>query len=157
MMRWAPLLLLLAAPAAAQEAEDVNYWASISSGEALMRTGPGKTYPATWKYQRRDLPVKITQRYDNWRKITDPDGETGWMAVALLSERRTGMIRGDKTVPLYVTPDFEAPIRYRAEPGVVGQLDECNGTFCLMVMDDSRDGWVSQDVLWGVDPGETFE
>ena len=156
-MRWASLLLLLAVPAAAQDAEDVEYWASISSGEALMRTGPGKTYPATWKYQRRDLPVKITQRYDNWRKITDPDGETGWMAVALLSERRTGMVQGDEAVPLYVQPSVDAPVRYRAEPGVVGKLEECNGSFCLMVVGEAKDGWGPQDDVGGVDPGETFE
>ena len=50
------MLLVLAMPASAQDAK-VPYWASISSGEAMMRSGPGRTYPGTWLYKRRDLPA----------------------------------------------------------------------------------------------------
>ena len=69
------------------------YWASIASGEAMMRTGPGRNYPGVWLYKRRDLPVRVLQIYPNWRKIEDPDGEQGWMLVTLLSDRRTAIVK----------------------------------------------------------------
>ena len=84
------LLLGLATTASAQEKKP-PYWASIASGEAMLRTGPGRNYPGTWLYKRRDLPIRVIQIYPNWRKIEDPDGEQGWMLVTLLSDRRTGM------------------------------------------------------------------
>ena len=147
---------LLATTASAQDERATPYWASISSGQAMMRTGPGKTYPGTWLYQRRNLPVKVTQRYDNWRKIVDPDGAEGWMAVALLSDTRTGMVTSDIPAPLRVGASLDSPVRYRAEPGVVGELDQCNGKTCLMRVGD-REGWIAQDALWGVDAGERFD
>ena len=85
-------LLCAAIPAAAQDRKP-PYWASIASGEAMMRTGPGRNYPGIWLYKRRDLPVRVLQLYPNWRKIEDPDGEQGWMLVTLLSDRRTAIVR----------------------------------------------------------------
>ena len=55
-------LLIFAAPAFAQDRQP-PYWASIASGEAMMRTGPGRNYPGTWLYQRRDLPVRVVKTY----------------------------------------------------------------------------------------------
>jgi len=54
------LVLTVAAPAAAQEKKP-PYWASIASGEAMMRTGPGRNYPGTWLYKRRDLPIRVVK------------------------------------------------------------------------------------------------
>ena len=85
-------LLSLAAPASAQERQP-PYWASIASGEAMMRTGPGRNYPGIWLYKRRDLPIRVVKTYPNWRMIEDPDGTRGWMLVSLLSDRRTAIVR----------------------------------------------------------------
>ena len=79
----ASLLLALAVPAAAQD-KTPPYWASIASGEAMMRTGPAKNYPGIWLYKRRDLPVRVVKTYPNWRMIEDPDG----LAIELVEERR---------------------------------------------------------------------
>jgi SH3-like domain-containing protein len=53
-------IILASAPVAAQEKQP-PYWASIASGEAMTRTGPGKTYPGVWLYKRRDLPVRVVK------------------------------------------------------------------------------------------------
>lgn len=147
--------MALAMPAAAQDRE-TPYWASISSGKAMMRTGPGRTYPGIWVYQRRDLPIRVTQRYDNWRKIEGPEGAEGWMAVSLLADRRTGMVTGDEPADIHLEADRSSPVSYRAEPGVVGRLSECNGSMCRIDI-AGKAGWISQSVLWGVDGGETFD
>ena len=146
---------LLAIPASAQEERDVPYWASISSGEAMTRSGPGRTYPGQWLYKRRDLPVRIVQRYDNWRKIEDPDGTQGWMAVALLTERRTGMVTKGDPAEIRVAASPSSAVRYRAEAGVVGRLEACDGTTCRIVIGE-REGYIAQNRLWGVDRGEAF-
>ena len=54
--------LLLRRPARAQEKQP-PYWASIASGQAMTRTGPGRNYPGVWLYQRRDLPVRVVKKY----------------------------------------------------------------------------------------------
>ena len=84
------LIVAAAAPALAQDKQP-PYWASIASGQAMTRTGPGKNYPGVWLYRRRDLPIRVVKKYENWRLIQDPDGAQGWMLVTLLSDRRTGI------------------------------------------------------------------
>lgn len=151
--------LMAAGTAGAQQA--TPYWASIASGKANMRTGPGKTYPTTWIYQRKDLPVRVHQRYDNWRRIEGPGGAEGWMAVALLSERRTGMVTGEKFADLHEQADNDSRVLYQVEPGAVGRIAECTGEWCRISFAVGRKqrgvGWIVQGDLWGVDEGEVIE
>lgn len=144
-----------ATAAGAQERKKTPYWASISAGEAMMRTGPGKNYPAIWLYKRADLPVKVLEVYPSWRKIQDPDGTTGWMLVNLLSDTRTAIVRGNAPAPLHEEPRAESKIRYRAEPGVVGRLSECTVDWCRFEV-GKRGGYIRTGNIWGVDPGESF-
>ncbi len=146
---------IAAIPAAQAQDRKTPYWASISAGQAMMRTGPGKNYPATWLYQRADLPVKVVEVYPSWRKIQDPGGTTGWMLVNLLSDTRTAIVRGESPAPLHEAPRAESKIRYRAEPGVVGRLSECTVDWCRFDV-GKRGGFIRTGNIWGVDPGESF-
>lgn len=149
------LLLTFAATASAQDRKP-PYWASIASGEAMMRTGPGRNYPGIWLYKRRDLPIRVIQVYPNWRKIEDPDGEQGWMLVTLLSDRRTGIVKPGEPRNIHARPEANSPVRYRAEHGVVGRLHKCDGSWCQIQI-DTRKGWIAQGDIWGVTDGETFD
>jgi SH3-like domain-containing protein len=159
MRPWGALIALIvaasAAPAVAQE-KATPYWASIASGEAMMRTGPARTYPGIWLYQRRDLPVRVLKRYESWRLIQDPDGAKGWMLSTLLSDRRTAIITGDEPRPIYSSADPKSPVRYRAEPGVVGRISECAGGWCRIRIGD-REGHVRTSDMWGVEPNERVD
>lgn len=146
---------LAAIPAAQAQEKKTPYWASISAGEAMMRTGPGRNYPATWLYKRADLPVKVVEIYPQWRKIQDPGGTTGWMLVNLLSDTRTAIVRGTEPAPLHEAPRAESKIRYRAEPGVVGRLSECTVDWCRFDV-GKRGGFIRTGNIWGTDPGESF-
>ena len=147
--------LLSLAPAAAQAPRPVPYWASIASGRAMMRTGPGQNYPGTWLYVRPDLPIRVIEVYHDWRKVTDPDGATGWMLVRLLSDQRTAIVRRGEPRPLHEAPDEGSPVRYRAAPGVVGRVSRCAGGWCRFDVRD-RSGYIRVDQIWGVDPDETI-
>jgi SH3-like domain-containing protein len=145
----------LAPAVQAQPERKTPYWASIAATEALMRTGPAKTYPGKWLYRRADLPIKVLEVYPSWRKVQDPDGETGWMLVNLLSDTRTGIVRGDGPRPLHEAANAGSPVRYLAQPGVVGRLTTCAGDWCEFEVGDRR-GHIMKAHVWGVDPGENF-
>jgi SH3-like domain-containing protein len=149
------LVLLAAGARAADTEKKPPYWASISAGKALMRTGPGRNYPATWLYLRADLPVKVVETYPNWRKVQDPDGATGWMLQRLLSDTRTGLVTGSEAQPMRESADEHAPITYRAQPGVVGRLSRCGGGWCLLDVKGRR-GYIRVEHLWGLDPSGTL-
>ena len=142
--------------AIAQVERKPPYWASIAAGKALMRSGPGRTYPGVWLYVRPDLPIRVIETYPNWRKIEDPDGDKGWMLQRLLSDTRTGLVKPGEPRPIYDKPDPHSVLRYRAEAGVVGRISRCDGSWCRFDVHGHR-GYIAQDQIWGVDPGEHID
>jgi SH3-like domain-containing protein len=141
-------------PHAAVEAQQrkTPYYASISAGQARMRTGPGRNYPVNWMYQRSGLPVKVVDIYKEWRKIEDPGGTQGWMQANLLTENRTGIVV-DQIVVLRDAPRGSGRMQYRAQPGVIGRISQCAAGWCWFDV-RGRSGFVEAIHLWGVDPGE---
>ena len=144
------LATILSVPAHANQKPP--FWASISASEARLRTGPGRQFPASWLYQRAQLPVKVIGTYPNWRKIEDPDGTQGWMQANLISFDRTALVIGDVR-PLRDKPSSTGKIIFRAEPGVVGSLSDCNRGWCRLDV-KGRMGYIEQVHLWGVAPLE---
>ena len=148
-------LLSLAAQAAAQDKQP-PYWASIASGEAMMRTGPGKNYPGTWLYKRRDLPVRVVKTYPNWRLIEDPDGTRGWMLVTLLSDRRTAIVRPGGPRQIHERADQSSRVAYLAEPGVVARIEKCSNAWCRIAI-GKREGNIQVSDIWGVSENEVVD
>jgi SH3-like domain-containing protein len=153
---FALLMLVVAAPASAQEKQP-PYWASIASGQAMTRTGPGKNYPGVWLYQRRDLPVRVVKKYEHWRLIQDPDGAQGWMLVTVLSDRRTAIVRPGDPRPVRAGPSEDSRVRYRVEHGVVGRIDHCRGDGWCRIEIGKKEGYIRTSELWGVGADEVVD
>jgi SH3-like domain-containing protein len=151
----AAIAVSLAVPAAAQDKQP-PYWASIASGQAMTRAGPGKNYPGIWLYQRRDLPIRVVKKYENWRMIEDPDGTRGWMLVSLLSDRRTAIVKTGDPRPIHATADGASRIRYTAENGVVGRIEKCRNGWCHFAI-GKREGYIRTSDIWGVSDGEVVD
>jgi len=151
----AAIALSLAVPAAAQDKQP-PYWASIASGQAMTRAGPGKNYPGVWLYQRRDLPIRVVKKYENWRMIEDPDGTRGWMLVSLLSDRRTAIVKTGDPRPIHATADGASRIHYTAENGVVGRIEKCRNGWCHIAI-GKREGYIRTSDIWGVSDGEVVD
>lgn len=130
------------------------YFASIAAGKARMRVGPGRNYPASWLYQRADLPIKVIAIFKEWRKIEDPDGTQGWMQANLLSDTRTAIVVGT-AADMLDSPRFGGKVLWRAAPGVVGRISKCSRGWCWYDV-RGRTGYIEMTRIWGVDPGETL-
>ncbi len=162
-------VVLLCAPRPAHAISDLTVgtvsglplprFVSLKSDRVNVRGGPNKDQAVNWLYTRAGLPVEITAEFENWRRIRDSEGSEGWVYHSLLSGRRTGVVTAkakDDLVPLYDKPDAHAALAARLQPGVLGSVKRCNGTWCRLV-GDGFDGWIEQDHLWGVYPGEKVE
>jgi SH3-like domain-containing protein len=156
----AVLGLLLAIPALAQQRRTTGAtglplprFASIASKEANVRTGPGLEYPIRWVYTRPQLPVQILDEYYEWRLIEDPAGDQGWAHASLLSLGRTMIVRGPAIQPVHRSADAESRVIMRAEPGVLGELLNCDHHWCRVEIDNRR-GWMERNAIWGVLPTE---
>lgn len=139
----------------------VPRFVSLKSDKVNVRGGPTKDNDVTWVYTRAGLPVEITAEYENWRRIRDWEGAEGWVYHSLLSGRRTGMVAasarsGEQPVPIHASADGQSAVTARLQPGVLGTVKHCTGTWCR-VTGNGFDGWVAQDRLWGVYPNEKID
>lgn len=149
------VLIAGSAGAASTQQRKTPYWASLSVGQARMRTGPGRNYPVNWFYQRQGLPVQVIEVYPGWRKVRDPDGTTGWMIGNLVSDQRTAMVK-DGIANLREAPNDGAKVAWRAESGVIGRVGHCANGWCKLDV-QGRAGFVEEAKLWGVDPDENLD
>jgi SH3-like domain-containing protein len=132
---------------------------SLKSDNVNVRRGPGQEYDVAYTYVRADLPVEITQEFDNWRKIRDSDGVEGWVFHSLLAGKRTALVAPwDKAgpFPAYQTADAKTAIVAYLEPKVIADVEACTGKWCEISV-KGYDGWIEQDKLWGVYPEEVFK
>ncbi len=168
----------LAGPALAQENGvgpvtklPLPRYASLKTDRVNLREGPSKDHRTLWVFQREGLPVEIVAEFETWRRIRDSEGTEGWVLHSLLSGRRTAVVippsgeRADAakaTVPLTARADEQSAEQARLQPGVIGSVKGCTGSWCRLVvpLPDKRgdvDGYIRQNRLWGVYPDERVE
>ena len=128
---------------------------SLKTGEGNARRGPGLTHRIDWVFTRAGMPLRITAEYEHWRRIEDAEGEGGWVHYSLLSGVRTVMVEQDMA-EFRAQPDLRADVLFQAEMGVIGKVVECHNGWCRISIEGDK-GWVPDDALWGVDPGEDIE
>jgi SH3-like domain-containing protein len=169
-------VITCAPPAAAQTTGSINKgpsglplprFVSLKATKVNMRIGPGEDYSVAYRYVKSGLPLEVIQEYDNWRRVRDADGTTGWIHGSLLSGNRTAIaspwrqaVDSKDTVILYNTPAAQAGVVAYLEPGVVGEIDSCDGAWCeFEVKYDERTlrGYVNQAELWGAYPDEVIK
>ena len=134
---------------------------SLKSERVNVRSGPTKDNDVNWVYTRVGLPVEIIAEYDNWRRIRDWEGAEGWVLHSLLSGKRTALISApaksvDDFVPLHAAGEKQSAITARLQAGVLATVKRCGNNWCR-ITGQGFDGWIEQERLWGVYPGETVD
>jgi SH3-like domain-containing protein len=123
-------------------------FASLKSDEVNVRTGPGTRYPVDWVYRRKAMPVEIVAEFENWRKIRDWQGASGWVYQGLLSGKRSFIVPASM-VSLHRTPSRSAEVVAKLEPEVTGMIESCSGDWCRVKV-SGVSGWLERGDLWGV-------
>ena len=138
-------------------------YVSLKSNPVNVRRGPARDHEIAFVYHKAGLPVEVFGEYDNWRRIRDADGDEGWVFHALLSGRRTALV-----APWLASDESAEPLELRAsaaedartvarlEPGVLSNVEACDGRWCH-ISGDGFDGWMPQEELFGVYPGEIVD
>ena len=140
--------LLAAVAARGDELLPLPRWASLANGKVYLRQGPTYQNRVLWVYHRKGLPVEITGQYDVWRKVLMPDGERGWMHVAMLSSDRTVVVTGKANAPIREEVAATSPVIALAEPGVVAKLGRCEAQACEIRV-AGTEGWIDRTRIWG--------
>jgi SH3-like domain-containing protein len=134
-------------------------FASLKTDRVNLREGPSKDHATKWVYERAGLPVEITAEFEIWRKVRDSEGVEGWVLHSLLSGRRTALVTPNKkgeNSKLYARASASADLAATLQSGVIVNIRNCDGAWCL-VDGDGFKGYIEQEKLWGVYPGEKIQ
>ncbi|WP_428031601.1 SH3 domain-containing protein [Ancylobacter sp.] len=137
----------------------VPRFVSLKADKVNVRSGPTRDHGVAWVFTRAGLPVEITAEFETWRRIRDADGAEGWVYHSMLSGRRTALVnpwKAGEEIPLYASPSKDSAVRARLEAGVLGKIEHCDGKWCRF-FENGFDGFIEQERLWGVYPGEKLE
>ncbi len=137
----------------------VPRFVSVKADRVAVRDGPDKNHDVSWIYTRVGWPVEITAEFEDWRRIRDSDGTEGWVYHSLLSGKRMAAVQlKTKTdlAPLYDKADATSAVTARPQAGVRGTVKYCTGTWC-QIRGNGFEGWIQQNELWGVYPGEKID
>ena len=137
----------------------VPRFVSLKREKVNVRRGPSQEHRISWIFTSKGYPVEIIAESDNWCRVRDAEGDEGWIFHGLLSGGRTAVVSpwGEATqVPLLSAPTPSASTVASLSSGVLGSVNACNGNWCEMAV-PGYSGWVKQDRLWGVYPGEQFQ
>jgi SH3-like domain-containing protein len=127
-------------------------YVSLKAPEGNVRRGPSLSHRIDWVFQRRAMPLQVTDEFGHWRRVQDQEGAGGWMHYSLISGVRTVIVRED-LVAMHMKPDASTPVNARAEAGVIARLGACTIDWCRITASGHR-GWVKKTALWGVQPDE---
>jgi len=130
----------------------VPRFVALRASEVNLRTGPGQRYPIEWVYRRAGLPVEVIDEFETWRRVRDWEGSIGWVHQNLLTGDRSALVAGKQRL-LRRAPEDGAPGLALLEAGVVARLERCAEGWCKLEV-KGFEGWLREDEIYGVEPGE---
>ncbi len=122
-------------------------YASIKKEKAYSRHNASFDADIEWIYQKKNLPILITNEHGNWREIIDIYGDDTWMHISNISKKKTFINEEDQNLLKY--KDNTNVVNAFVKKGVVGKIINCDKIFCKVKV-KSYKGWLEKKYLWGV-------
>ena len=119
---------------------------SLKYSKVNVRYGPGLDYPIKYIYKKKNLPVKIIDKKENFRKIIDLKKNSGWIHWSQLKKSKSLITLNDKI--LFKKPSlFSKPI-LKLQKGRLLIVKKCKKEWCK-VESESYLGWIKTNNIWG--------
>lgn len=141
------LILIFACNSLLFAGEKTFFYGHLKSNEVNLRSGPNKDFPLLITYKMKNMPIHVIDKYDNWYKVIDKDGDKGWVIANLISDRSKTVITLQDQL-LFSNHNKEAYPIYRVEKNVVFKLHKCKKTRCKVSKQDIT-GWLNKETIWG--------
>ena len=128
-------------------AKDDNYFLMIKNKKVNVRYGPSFDYPVKFVYKKVNLPLKVIDKKENFRRIIDHKNNSGWIHVSQLRTSRSLITTNEKIL-------FKKPTKYskplaKLDQGRLLKVIECSKKWCN-VRTGGYSGWIMKDKnVWG--------
>ena len=118
----------------------------LKNSKVNVRYGPSFKYPIKYIYLKKNLPIKVIDKKENFRRIIDNKKNGGWIHISQLKQSKSFITVSNKI--LFKKPTkFSKPLA-KIETGRLLIVKKCERNWCL-VETKSFKGWVDEENLWG--------
>jgi len=128
-------------------AEQKNYFLMLKNSKVNVRYGPSFDYPVKFFYKKINLPIKVIDKKENFRRIIDHKKNSGWIHISQLRKTNSLIVLEDKIL-FKNNSKFSKPIII-LEKGRLVLIKKCISNWCNIKTDKYR-GWVQTDNVWGI-------
>jgi SH3-like domain-containing protein len=137
------------------------FYASIKYRRANSHKGPGAQYKIACSYILPGVPVVVTAKYDNWRRIKDPDGDVSWIHKNQLSSKRSVIVVCESGANLMDGCGKTTNLIAHIKKNVIMTLLSVRGAWCKVEVRNGSDGkryvgWIESEKAFGVCDNESL-
>ena len=124
-----------------------NNFLTLKNKEVNLRQGPSFEYPIRLTYKKKNLPVIMIDKYENWIKIKDLKNNFGWIHISQLSKKKSAINLTKDTI-VYKKPTIYSKPIVKLEIGRLVLIKKCKLEWCKITSGGFR-GWIVKNNLWG--------
>jgi SH3-like domain-containing protein len=123
-----------------------NYFLMLKNNKVNVRYGPGFDYPIKYIYKKKYLPIKVTDKKENFRRIIDFKNNSGWIHISQLKKGKSFILL--KSQILFSRPTkYSKPIA-KISSGRLLLVKKCKLKWCR-VKTENYTGWIKSVKMWG--------
>ena len=127
-------------------AKENNYYLILKNNKVNVRYGPGFDYPIKFIYKKKNLPVKVIDKKENFRRIIDFKNNSGWIHASQLKESKAFILLEDQI--LFAKPTkYSKPI-LKISKGRLLLVKKCKAKWCK-IKTEKYIGWLKANNVWG--------
>ena len=127
-------------------AQENNYFLMLKNKKVNVRYGPSLDHPVKYIYKKIDLPVKVIDKKENFRRIIDHKKNSGWIHISQLRKTNSLIVLEDKIV-FNKNTKFSKPL-FKVAKGRLVILKECINSWCK-IKSNNYSGWIQKKNSWG--------
>jgi len=126
--------------------EEFDYFLMLKNNKVNVRFGPSLKSPIKYIYNKVNLPVKVIDKKENFRRISDHKKNSGWIHISQLKKSKSLVTTSQKIL-------FKKPTKYskplaKIEKGRLLIVKKCSNNWCI-VKTEKFSGWIFKDNIWG--------
>ena len=121
-------------------------YVSFKKNKVNVRYGPSFEYPIKYVYLKKNLPIKVIDKKENFRRIIDHKKNSGWIHWTQLKKSKSLIATSNKIL-------FKKPTKYskplaKIEKGRLLIVRKCEKNWCN-IETEKFSGWIDKTNIWG--------
>ena len=123
-----------------------NYFLMLKNNKVNVRYEPDLNSPIKYIYNKKNLPIKVIDKKENFRRIIDIKNNGGWIHASQLKKNKSFILLENQIL-------FSKPTKYskpivKISSGRLLLVKKCKLKWCR-VKTENYTGWLEVKNVWG--------